>query len=232
MYAMILAAGRGERMRPLTDTLPKPLLPVLGKPLIVYHLQKLAAAGYVDVVINQAWLGHELSAALGDGAKWHININYIDEGNQALETAGGIHNALPLLPEDYFLVVNGDIHTDFDFKLLPTSLPTGILAHLVMVDNPAHNVSGDFALTTLLPNSKQPRSILNSDGVSKLTFAGIGLYHRDLFSTLLPGAAPLGPLLRQAMAAKKITGQHHAGQWTDVGTPERLIKLEQELSSL
>jgi len=220
MYAMILAAGRGERMRPLTDHLPKPLVCVDGKPLIVYHLEKLSAMGITNVVINLAWLGQKLIQQLGDGSRWGLSIDYIDEGESALETAGGIKNALTRLQGDVFMVINGDIWTDFDFDQLPRSLPHGILSHLVMVDNPEHNSAGDFAID---------EGLLSTQGTNKLTFAGIGVYHRHLFDDVKPGASPLGPVLRHAMAGLTITGQHHRGRWTDVGTPQRLAQLEQSI---
>jgi len=218
MYAMILAAGRGERMRPLTDTLPKPLLCVNHKPLIVYHIEKLAAFGVTNIVINQAWLGHKLKEQLGNGERWGIDISYADEGLRALETAGGIKNALPLLKSDQFIVVNGDIWTDFDFSTLPTTLVDNVLAHLVMVENPAHNVDGDFSLR---------EQWLEVDGTTKQTFSGIGLYHKKLFELVAQEVSPLGPILRQAMASHQITGQLHSGHWTDVGTPQRLETLQQ-----
>jgi len=220
MYAMILAAGRGERMRPLTDTLPKPLLCVNGKPLIVYHIEKLASLGVSDIVINQAWLGHKLPEKLGDGQRWGVNIHYIDEGNRALETAGGIKNALELIKGDCFIVVNGDVWSDFDFSLLPQMLPEQKLAHLIMVNNPTHNLAGDFAFED---------TALRSDGADKYTFSGIGFYHRHLFELVTEEVAPLGPLLRLAMSDNKIEGQHHGGLWTDVGTPERLTNLDKSL---
>jgi len=221
MYAMILAAGRGERMRPLTDTLPKPLLCVNGKPLIVYHIEKLAALGITNIVINQAWLGHKLPAQLGDGQRWGVNIHYVDEGNRALETAGGIKNALTLIKSDCFIVVNGDVWSDFNFSLLPLTLPKKTLAHLIMVNNPTHNPEGDFALDGMA---------LRSDGANKYTFSGIGLYHRDLFELVTEEVAPLGPLLRLAMSKNTVEGQHHGGLWTDVGTPERLATLDRSLA--
>ncbi len=222
MYAMILAAGRGERMRPLTDTLPKPLLCVDDKPLIVYHLEKLAAFGIKNIIINQAWLGHKLPELLGNGQQWGVNIEYIDEGARALETAGGIKNALPSLKSDCFIVVNGDIWTDFDLADLPKTLPEGTLAHLVMVNNPSHNVTGDFSLQ----NER-----LMEVGANKKTFAGIGLYRHQLFDLVDSDVAALGPILRQAMGAQQIQGQLFNGKWTDVGTPERLALLEQQLSN-
>ncbi|MDP2559591.1 N-acetylmuramate alpha-1-phosphate uridylyltransferase MurU [Psychrobium sp. 1_MG-2023] len=222
MYAMILAAGRGERMRPLTDTLPKPLLTVLGKPLIVYHLEKLQGLGVTNVVINQAWLGEKLQQTLGDGEQWGLTIHYSNESDQALETAGGINKALPLLGAGCFIVVNGDVWTDYDFLTLPKALSKGQLAHLVLVENPEHNLSGDFAIAN---------GLLAQRGNEKYTFSGIGLYHRDLFEGLASGPLPLAPLLRAAMDDNQIAGEVYRGRWTDVGTPQRLAQLEQELSA-
>lgn len=218
---MILAAGRGERMRPLTDHIPKPLLPVGGKPLIVWHIERLAAAGFRELVINHAHLGAQLETALGNGERFGVSISYSPEG-EALETAGGIANALPLLGDAPFLVVNGDIFTDFDFSRLNSSLDDGLLAWLVLVDNPGHNGSGDFALAG---------ERVVEQGPDMLTFSGIGVYRPALFAEVARGAkAKLAPLLRAAMRSGKVGGEHHAGQWTDVGTPERLAELNQQLS--
>jgi len=214
---MILAAGRGERMRPLTDTLPKPLLPLAGRPLIDYHLRALAAAGVREVVINHAHLGHRLEDALGDGSRWGLAIAWSPEG-EALETGGGIHRALPLLGEAPFIVVNGDIWTDFDFSGLPVE-PAG-LAHVVLVDNPAHHPAGDFTLAD---------GRVREGGGPRLTFSGIGGYRPALFAGCAPGRFPLGPLLRAAMARDEVSGEHYRGRWVDVGTPERLAALEAEL---
>lgn len=221
MYAMILAAGRGERMRPLTDKLPKPLLKVNNKSLIVYHLEKLAALGVKHVVINQAWLGHKLKQHLGCGQQWGIEITYLDEGERALETAGGIKNALPHLKSECFIVINGDVWSDFDLNLLPKSLADNELAHLVLVNNPRHNLNGDFHYVN---------GILHSEGEEKRTFSGIGVYRHELFREVPKDVAPLGPLLRHAMGQQQITGQLHLGLWTDVGTPERLKQLDQQLA--
>lgn len=217
MRAMILAAGRGERMRPLTDTIPKPLLPLAGRPLIEYHLRALAAAGVREVVINHAHLGHRLEDALGDGSRWGLAIAWSPEG-EALETGGGIFRALPLLGEAPFIVVNGDVWTDFDFSGLPAE-PAG-LAHLVLVDNPAHHPAGDFTLTD---------GRVREGGGPQLTFSGIGVYQPALFAGCAPGRFPLGPLLRAAMARDEVSGEHYRGRWVDVGTPERLAALEAEL---
>ena len=218
MNAIILAAGRGERMRPLTDHTPKPLLLAGGKPLIVYHVERLAAAGLRNIVINHAHLGHRIEAALGDGSRWGATIRYSPEG-RALETGGGIFKALPLLAPGPFVVVNGDIWTDLDFAQL--HLGDGLLAHLVLVDNPGHNPEGDFALD----NGR-----LSATGSPRYTFSGIGVYHPDLFRDCSPGAFPLAPLLRTAMHRGLVSGEHHAGRWLDIGTPERLQALDQMLN--
>jgi MurNAc alpha-1-phosphate uridylyltransferase len=217
MKAMILAAGRGERMRPLTDSLPKPLLLVAGKPLIAHHIERLAAAGIRQLVINHAHLGEMVEAQLGDGATWGVEIQYSAE-ETALETGGGIFRALPLLGEAPFLVVNGDVWCDVDFSRL--QLPPGMLAHLLLVPNPAHHPGGDFVL--------QGERVIDGEG-ERLTFGGIGVYHPQLFAACQPGAFPLAPLLRAAMAEGKVSGIHHQGYWVDVGTPERLRNLEKRL---
>jgi MurNAc alpha-1-phosphate uridylyltransferase len=220
MKAMILAAGRGERMRPLTDTIPKPLLPVAGKPLIVHHVERLAAAGIRQLVINHAHLGEMIEARLGDGSAWGLQIRYSPE-ERALETGGGIYRALPLLGEAPFLVVNGDVWCDLDFSRL--QLPPGMLAHLVLVPNPAHHPQGDFEL--------QGERITEGSG-DRLTFSGIGVYHPRLFASCRAGAFPLAPILRAAMAEDKVSGFCHQGLWVDVGTPERLKDLEQRLRGI
>jgi MurNAc alpha-1-phosphate uridylyltransferase len=218
---MILAAGRGERMRPLTDHTPKPLLPLAGKPLIVWHLERLAQAGYRDIVINHAHLPEQIEQQLGNGVAWGASIRYSAEPLGALETAGGIANALPLLGDAPFLVVNGDIWCDFDFSTLPP-LATSDLAHLVLVPNPPHHPEGDFDL-------RNDRVNLPSRG-PRLTFSGIGLYRPELFAAIERGQpAKLAPLLRTAMAADHVSGQRHAGRWVDVGTPERLSALDAEI---
>lgn len=217
MRAMILAAGRGERMRPLTDTCPKPLLRAGGTPLIEHQLHRLATAGYRDIVINLAYRGHMIRAALGDGAQLGLHLHYSDEGDRALETGGGIRHALPLLGKDPFLVVNGDIWCDH--PLLPPDIGDD-LAHLVMVDNPSQHPSGDFHLH----NGR----IDDADG-PRLTFSGIGYYRPELFAETPDGPFPLAPLLRTAMVAKRIGGEHHHGTWFDVGTPERLNDLDTRL---
>ena len=215
MKAMILAAGRGERMRPLTDTTPKPLLKVGGKMLIEYHLEKLKAANIIDVVINHAWLGEQIEQHLGDGSRYGLNIQYSAEG-EALETAGGIVNALPQLGNKPFLVINGDIFCDYDISTLMA--PISGLAHLILVDNPEHNPQGDFALTD--------SGEVNQVGDNKLTFSGIGIYHPDLFKDMEKGKRALAPVLRGAMDNHFVTGSHYQGLWHDIGTPERLSELD------
>jgi MurNAc alpha-1-phosphate uridylyltransferase len=224
---MILAAGRGERMRPLTDHTPKPLLAVGGKPLIVWHIERLRAAGYTRIVINHAHLGQQIEDALGNGATLGVSIAYSREGT-ALETAGGIATALPLIDADVFPVVNGDIYCDYDFALL--AAPQARIAnghdqaHLVLVGNPSHNAKGDFVLERdRVTNADTPHA-------SRLTFSGIGVYHRDLFAATPAGEkAPLAPLLRTAIAAGRVSGEHFGGRWVDVGTPARLTALDEEL---
>ncbi|MBL3526697.1 MAG: nucleotidyltransferase family protein [gamma proteobacterium endosymbiont of Lamellibrachia anaximandri] len=218
MKAMILAAGRGERMRPLTDHTPKPLLQVAGKPLIEYHIEALAGAGFRELVINHAHLGNQIETALGDGSRWGVTIRYSAE-SPALETGGGIFRALPLLGEAPFLVVNGDVWCEIDYGGLV--LPPGRLAHLVMVPNPSHHPAGDFSL--------QGDTLVDA-GSGRLTFSGIGLYAPVLFAGCDTGAFPLGSLLRTAMAAGKVSGEAFLGRWSDVGTPQRLAALEQSLS--
>ena len=219
MKAMILAAGRGERMRPLTDHTPKPLLPAGGRPLIVYHLEKLAQAGYREVVVNLAHLAEKIPARLGDGRRWGLRIHYLREPPGALDTGGGIRNALPWLGER-FLVINGDVWTDR--PLTPPTLGSADLAHLVLVDNPPHHPEGDFALVH--------GRVLDSGG-QRLTFAGIGWYRAALFHGLPRGRYPLAPVLRRAIRRSRVAGERHRGRWTDVGTPERLHLLDQELGA-
>lgn len=225
MRAMILAAGRGERMRPLTDTTPKPLLAVGGKPLIAWHIERLVAAGIEDIVINHAWLGERLEAALGDGSAYGARLRYSREGT-ALETAGGIALALPMLGDAPFLVVNGDIWCDWDPAQAPAlarDIDGGAaLAWLLLVDNPEHHPGGDFHLG--------PDGVLDPVGGRRLTFSGIGIYHPALFDGIVPGTpARLGPLLSQTIARHAARGQRHAGRWVDVGTPQRLAELDASL---
>lgn len=220
MRAMILAAGRGERMRPLTDHTPKPLLQVGGKPLIVWHIERLARAGFNELVINHAHLGQQIEAALGDGSQWQVQIRYSAEA-VALETAGGIAYALPLLGEQPFLVVNGDVFTDIDYASL--ALPAGKLAHLVMVDNPPQHAAGDFGLKD---------GIVFESADNRLTFSGVGVYHPALFDRVTRGqAAKLAPLLKEAIQQQRVTGQHHPGLWHDIGTPARLEQLDYWLNN-
>jgi MurNAc alpha-1-phosphate uridylyltransferase len=211
---MILAAGRGERLRPLTDSLPKPLVEVASKPLIIYHLEKLAMAGFKEVVINHAWLGHKLVSALGDGTQWGLKISYSAE-TQALETGGGIKKALTLLGDEPFFVINGDVFID----ALPQieSLAAGLLAHLWLVDNPIQHPKGDFALLD---------GKVSMLGENKLTFSGMGVYHPDMFTQVCEQAFSLAPLLRKAMANGQVEGDYFDQYWCDVGTVERLAQIE------
>jgi len=211
MRAMILAAGRGERLRPLTDSIPKPLVEVGGKPLIEQHLQALAEAGFREIVINQGHLGNMLRSAIGDGGRWDINIHWSNEQPEALETGGGILQALPLLGSSPFLVVNGDIWTDYPYSRLRAIKCDW--AHLVMIPNPPHNLGGDFALL----NAR-----IRIEGGDKLTFSGIGVYHPRLFGDCTPGKFSVVPLLRSTMENHLITGEIYKGGWEDIGTLERL----------
>jgi MurNAc alpha-1-phosphate uridylyltransferase len=222
MKALVLAAGRGERMRPLTDSVPKPLLVVAGRPLIAYHLEALARAGIRDVVINLAWLGDRLRAVLGDGARYGVRIGYSDEGAVALETGGGIFQALPQLGPAAFIVVNGDTWTDFDFRQLTLDADAdgSALARLVLVKNPAHHPQGDFGLAG---------DVVVERATDRLTFAGIGIYRPELFAGCAAGKFPLLPLLRQAIAAGRLRGEFYRGEWWDVGSPERLHALDMHL---
>ncbi len=220
MKAMILAAGLGNRMRPLTLTTPKPLLAVGDKPLIVWHIEALKQAGITDIVINTAWLGHKLHAYLGDGSQLGVTISWSDE-DEPLETAGGIQKALPLLGDEPFLLVNGDIWLRYDFQSLVDKSLGDNLAHLVLVANPPQHPNGDFAFARA---SHQPQ--IFSDGEEKYTFAGVSLLSPRLFAHLPTGKAPLAPLLRQAIANGQVTGEYFAGTWVDVGTPERLADLD------
>lgn len=217
---MILSAGRGERMRPLTDRCPKPLLEVDGRPLIEYQIRRLVAAGWKEIVINLGWLGDTLRLALGDGSRFGARIFYSDEGWPALETGGGIANALDLLGPEPFLVVNGDIWCDADLAGL--ALSGNDLACLLLVDNPDHNPGGDFAL-------REGR--VEAVGEPRYTFAGVGLYHPALFAQAPPGAWPLAPRLREAIDEHRVAGVKHEGQWFDIGTPERLDALNRQCQS-
>jgi N-acetyl-alpha-D-muramate 1-phosphate uridylyltransferase len=215
---MILAAGKGERMRPLTLTTPKPLLRAGGKPLIAHHLENLQHAGFRDIVINHAWLGSQIEEALGDGKEFGVRIAYSPEG-EPLETAGGIVKALPQLTEsgeDWFVVINGDIWCDFDpGNLTP---PADADALLVLTDNPDHHPHGDFSLNE--------RGKVVEEDTEKLTFTGISLLHRRLFDGLTAGPLKLAPILHEAIARGRVRGIHHTGQWMDIGTPRRLLELD------
>lgn len=220
MKAMILAAGRGERMRPLTDRTPKPLLRVAGRPLIEYHLRGLAAAGVDDIVINLSHLAAQVEQALGDGGRFGVRIRYCHEGDPPLETGGGILHALPMLGDQPFVVINGDVWTDFPFAALCQRELPG-LAHLVLVDNPEHHPEGDFVL--------EGSQVLADADAPALTFSGIGLYSPRLFDGCGAGRFPLAPLLRRAMESGRVSGERYGGRWLDVGTPERLAWLDRHL---
>jgi N-acetyl-alpha-D-muramate 1-phosphate uridylyltransferase len=213
---MLLAAGRGERLRPITDTVPKPLVEVAGKPLIVYHLEALARAGVRDVVINLSWLGDRIRAALGDGAAHGVRIAYSEEGPVALETGGGIHRALPLLGPEPFLVINSDVWTDMDFSRVLT-LEEGAHARLLLAPNPPHHPRGDFGLETDFVVERE------SD---RFTYTGIGVYRPELFEGCPPGKFPLLPLLQRAIAARRLRGEVYRGEWLDIGSPDRLTWLD------
>lgn len=217
MKAMILAAGRGERMRPLTDVLPKPLLAVGGKPLIVHHIEKLKAAGVTELVINHAWLGHKLVEALGDGSQFGVSIQWSAEAS-ALETAGGIVQALARLGAEPFLVINGDTWLDLDYRTLVNQPLGEDLAHLWLVPNPTQHPQGDFSL--------QAGRVLDTPA---LTFSGVGLYRPAAFAGLATGARKLAPLLRDWMAQGRVGGALLAGEWRDIGTVDRLRELDEQL---
>jgi MurNAc alpha-1-phosphate uridylyltransferase len=233
MKAFILAAGRGERMRPLTDHTPKPLLMAGGKPLIAWNLERLAAAGFREIVINHAHLGSQIEQALGNGSQWGLHIQYSPEPPGALETAGGIATALPLLGDEPFLVVNGDVYCDINFSRF--SALTATDAHLVMVENPVHHTGGDFSL---LPSpacgggagGEGTQRVIYANGEQTLTYGGIGIFSPSFFANVKPGTVmKLRPLLDAAIAAGTLTGERFAGRWVDVGTPQRLAELDQEL---
>jgi MurNAc alpha-1-phosphate uridylyltransferase len=216
---MILAAGRGERMRPLTDATPKPLLEVGGRPLITWLIEALARAGFRDLVINVSHLGARIESALADGRPWNVRIRYSHE-EEALETAVGFANAVPVLGVEPFAVVNGDVHTDFDFSTLSAPKAPDV-AHLVLIDNPAHHTNGDFGL-------ENGRVVLES--TKKYTFSGIGVYHPRLFSEVAAGTkCQLAAVLKPNIAAGRVSGEHYRGRWCDVGTPERLKALDRAL---
>ena len=222
MKAFILAAGRGERMRPLTDSTPKPLLMAGGKPLIAWHLERLAASGFHEVIINHAHLGAQIEAALGDGQQFGLSIHYSPEPPGALETAGGIAHALPLLGKESFLVVNGDVWCDWDFRRAHTL--TGRLAHLIFVANPPQHKDGDFCL-----DGESVRYASSGVGPT-LTYAGTGVFSPEFFATVPTGAImKMRPLLDAAIANGSVTGERHTGRWVDVGTPERLAELDLEI---
>lgn len=233
MKALIFAAGKGERMRPLTDHTPKPLLRAGGKRLIERHLERLARLGVRDIVINTAWLSAAFPAALGDGARWGVRIHYSEEGDEPLETGGGLLQARDLLGEEPFLALNGDVYCDFE--LTPLRLRDGDLANLVLVDNPAHHPRGDFQLAG-------DRIVVDpTDTAPRLTFAGIGIYRMALLddwratigdtagANATPPRFKLAPLLHAAITRARVGGLHHRGQWTDVGTPQRLAELDAAL---
>jgi len=223
MRVMLLAAGRGERMRPLTETLPKPLLSVAGKALIEHTIMQLVSAGFTEMVINYAYLGHLIPQYLGDGRGLGAHICYSPEGDGALETAGGIINALPLLGERPFLVVNSDIATDFPFAELRQLKLNDDLAHLILVPNPAHHPQGDFSLT-------HAHRVHTTADNARFTFSGIGVYQPELFSGIPVGIHKLAPLLHKAIAQARVSGTYYPGFWSDIGTPERLQALEIKLS--
>lgn len=218
MKAMILAAGRGERLRPLTDTTPKPLLEVRGKPLLQWHIERLRDAGFTRLVINTSWLAEKIHAWVGDGSQFGVHVQVSHEGPTPLETGGGILKAMPLLGKEPFLVVNGDIYTDFPFENLKHSLKHEDFAHLVMVPNPPHHPQGDFHLS--------PLGRLRTRGKPKLTYSGIGVYRPDFFRDCREEKFPLLPWLKSAMQMEALSGEEYRGEWRDVGTPESLQKLQ------
>jgi MurNAc alpha-1-phosphate uridylyltransferase len=238
MKAMVLAAGRGERMRPLTLDRPKPLLEVAGLPLIVHHLHALAMAGFREVVINVSWLGEQIRAALGDGSRYNVRIEYSDEGPEPLETGGGIFRALPLLGPVPFLVLNGDVWTDYPYAKLRESLRPDDLAQLVLVPNPAHNARGDFVLSAgrIVEPAREPgntvgrrdRGESGTEG-ERLTFSGVGVYRPELFAGCEDGIFKLAPLIRSAAREGRVGGELHDGEWMDIGTPARLAELDRRL---
>ncbi len=232
MKAMVLAAGRGERLRPITDTVPKPLVRVAGRPLIVYHLAALARAGICDIVINLSWLAERIRAELGDGSAHGVRIQYSDEGPVALDTGGGIFNALERLGPEPFLLVNGDTWTDLDYRALcahtDADTRAGALARLVLVPNPIQHPQGDFALQGDCVRDG-PGPVPESVPAQRFTYAGVAVLRPALFAGCVPGKFPLAPLLKRAAAAGRLRGQLHGGQWCDVGTPLRLAELEARL---
>lgn len=223
MKAMILAAGRGERMRPLTDLLPKPLLTVAGKALIHYHLEALRAAAVQDIVINHAWLGHLLPEHLGTGQQFGMNISYSNEGAEGLETAGGIKKALPLLGDEPFMVINGDIFSDYPYQQLMDKLTPDSLAHLVLVPNPQQHPKGDFGISAA--------GLALAEAAQCFTFSGIAVYRPEFFSAVAEGKQKLAPYLRDAMAQQQVTAELYQGVWHDIGTVQRLTELSAQLES-
>ena len=213
---MLLAAGRGERLRPITDTLPKPLVEIAGKPLIVYHLDALVRAGVRDVVINLSWLGEKIRATLGDGSRYGVRISYSEEGPVPLETGGGIHRALPLLGPGPFLVVNSDVWTDMDFGRFMT-LQEDADARLLLAPNPPHHPRGDFGI--------EGDFVVERD-TDRFTYTGIGVYRPELFEGCTPGKFPLRPLLARAIASRRLRGELYQGEWLDIGSPDRLAWLD------
>jgi len=236
MKAMILAAGRGERMRPLTDHCPKPLLKVTDTPLIEHHINKLVQCGVTDIIINHAWLGEMISSYLGNGSRFGVNITYSPEENGALETAGGIIQALPLLTKNNgnepFLLINGDVYTDFSFTEMP-KLAKDRLAHICLVQNPEHNINGDFIFdNNQLKNIEHlSESVMKSK--NSYTFSGVSIFRPDFFKGQHTAQAlKLGPMLKQAVSQGKVSASILNGMWTDVGTPERLKKLNEQLTEM
>ena len=221
MKAMILAAGRGERMGALTDRVPKPLLEVAGRPLIEHQIRRLATAGFRDLVVNLAWLGERIEARLGDGASLGVRIRYSREPEGALETGGGIRRALSLLGEEPFVAVGADVWSDYPFEKLHGAVAGD--GHIVLVDNPAHHPHGDFALA--------PDGRVRDAGCDRLTFSGIGAYRPRLFAARSSAKFPLAAVLRDAIEAGTLSGEHHRGEWVDVGTPDRLCALDRALGA-
>jgi MurNAc alpha-1-phosphate uridylyltransferase len=226
MKAIVLAAGRGERLRPITDTLPKPLVSVAGKPLIVYHLEALERAGVRQIVVNLSWLADKIREALGNGSRYGVSITYTDEGPVALETGGGIFNAIQQLGPGPFLVVNGDTFTDIDFGALrakaEADTQAGALARLVMVPNPTQHPHGDFGL--------EGDYVVERES-GRFTYSGVGVYRPELFDGCSHGRFPLAPLLKRAIAARRLRGELHSGEWCDVGTAQRLSELDKRVGA-
>lgn len=221
--AMVLAAGRGKRLRPLTDQMPKPMVPLAGKPMIEYQLEALSRAGFSDVVVNVAWLGRQIINGLGDGSRFGLRLQYSDEGETGLETGGGIRKALPYLGDGPFLVTNGDVYTDYDYRRLQSrieTLPSAVDAHLVLVPNPPAKPQGDFGLVQ--------NQVINE---SRYTFSGIGIYRPALLQAIEQEVFSLAPVLRDAIAQGAVTGELWEGAWADCGTPESLAALDAALSA-